>query len=326
MSAPLVSVITATYNRSNVLALAIESVRWQTFGDWELWVIGDACTDDTAQVVASFAAADPRIHFLNLEQNVGEQSGPNNAGCQRARGRYIAYLNHDDLWLPDHLAVAVKALEETGADLIFTVIEMVRGDGPNRLSWAGRVSRLTPPGLAPASCWCLRRELIEEIGPWRFYQDCYNFPSQDWLFRAWRAGKDLRSIPRLTVVAIQSGMRPGSYAARQIEEHRLYFDRIASEPDFRERELAAIGAADEAEALRRQRQGRAWWRKWSPLHTLPQRAFWKAVWWVSIAAKIDPLGAALFLRRFRKGERLDQLRQIRGLPALSRRRRTGRKG
>jgi len=61
VNSPLVSVITATYNRSNVLALAIESVRWQNLCDWELLVIGDAWTDDTEQVVASFA--DPRIHY-----------------------------------------------------------------------------------------------------------------------------------------------------------------------------------------------------------------------------------------------------------------------
>ena len=97
---------------ANVLRLAIESVRWQTFSDWELWVIGDACTDDTAEVVASFA--DPRIHFFNLPANVGEQSGPNNEGFRRTRGRCVAYLNHDDLWFPDHLAGLTRFIDETG--------------------------------------------------------------------------------------------------------------------------------------------------------------------------------------------------------------------
>ena len=85
---PLVSIILATYNRSPVLAHAIESVRRSTLTDWELIVVGDGCTDDTAAVVASFD--DPRVTFINLPRNVGEQSGPNNEGLRLARGRYIA--------------------------------------------------------------------------------------------------------------------------------------------------------------------------------------------------------------------------------------------
>jgi glycosyltransferase involved in cell wall biosynthesis len=84
----LVSIITATYNRGNVLRYAIESVRRQTLADWEMWVVGDACTDGTGDVVRGFG--DPRIHFLNLAQNVGDQSGPNNEGFQRSAGRFIA--------------------------------------------------------------------------------------------------------------------------------------------------------------------------------------------------------------------------------------------
>ncbi len=113
--------IIATYNRSDVLALAIESVLQQSLRDWEMWVIGDACTDDTEDVVKSFD--DPRMSFENLPVNVGEQSGPNNAGAQRARGRYVAYLNHDDLWTPDHLEAAAGELDVSGADLVFSLID-----------------------------------------------------------------------------------------------------------------------------------------------------------------------------------------------------------
>ena len=83
----LVSVIIATFNRSNVLKIALQTLRWQTYEHWEAWVIGDCCTDDTEAVVASFN--DDRIHFYNLPENFGEQSGPNNEGvsphsrCQR---------------------------------------------------------------------------------------------------------------------------------------------------------------------------------------------------------------------------------------------------
>ena len=80
MARPKISVVIATYNRSRALGHAIESVLRQTFTDWELIVVGDACTDDTAEVVARYAGADPRVRFVNLERHWGEQSAPNNVG------------------------------------------------------------------------------------------------------------------------------------------------------------------------------------------------------------------------------------------------------
>src|SRR3712207_3932020 len=109
MRSPRVSVITATYNWSNVLRHAIESARWQTFADFEMLVVGDGCTDDSGAVVASFG--DPRLRWHNLEANHGHQSAPNNAGLAMARGEFIAYLGHDDVWFPTHLAALVSALD-----------------------------------------------------------------------------------------------------------------------------------------------------------------------------------------------------------------------
>src|SRR5947209_466043 len=117
---PLVSVVTATYNRSNVLRFAIESVRRQTICDWEMWVIGDACTDDTEEVIREIG--DPRVRFVNLPNGAGDQSGPNNEGVHRSRGRFLAFLNHDDLWFPDHLEKAMAALKTTGADLVWPLV------------------------------------------------------------------------------------------------------------------------------------------------------------------------------------------------------------
>ena len=117
--APTVTVIIATFDRSNIVGDVIRSVIAQTWNDWELLVVGDGCTDDTAEVVAAFL--DERIRFVNLDPRIGDQSGPTNAGIELARGRYIALLNHDDFWFPDHLARALATLERTGADLTFTM-------------------------------------------------------------------------------------------------------------------------------------------------------------------------------------------------------------
>ena len=73
-------------------------------------MVGDACTDDTEDVVAGFAATDERVRWINLPRHVGTQAGPNNEALRQARGRFIAHLGHDDLWLPHHLEVLVNAL------------------------------------------------------------------------------------------------------------------------------------------------------------------------------------------------------------------------
>ena len=85
----------ATYNRSNILKHAIESVLHSTFENWELIIISDASTDNTEDVVRFYR--DPRKRFYELEENTGDQSRPNNEGLKYARGKYIAYLSHDDL-------------------------------------------------------------------------------------------------------------------------------------------------------------------------------------------------------------------------------------
>src|SRR5208283_2851249 len=132
VATPVVSVILQTFNRSNILEYAIGSVLAQTFTDWELLVMGDGCTDDSAEVVARFT--DPRVRFVNLPERVGDQSGPSNAGVRRARGRYVAYLNHDDIWLSDHLEKTVAALEDSDADLVFTVQFEADPDGRVRIN------------------------------------------------------------------------------------------------------------------------------------------------------------------------------------------------
>ena len=82
---PEVSVIIATYNSAATLRCAIASLVAQDMRDFEAWIIGDACADDSEAVVRSFG--DARLHWHNLAVNTGIQSGPNNDGLQRARGR-----------------------------------------------------------------------------------------------------------------------------------------------------------------------------------------------------------------------------------------------
>ena len=96
-----VTVIVATYNRAAVLKEALRCLMAQTHQSWRALIIGDHCTDETAEVVAAFN--DPRLSFHNLPERFGEQAGPNSIGLALARTEYVAFLNQDDLWFPDHL-------------------------------------------------------------------------------------------------------------------------------------------------------------------------------------------------------------------------------
>lgn len=206
---PAVSVVMATYNRCDVLAHAIESVRGQTVRDWELLVVGDACTDATGEVVASFN--DERIRFVNRRVNHGEQSAPNNDGVAMARGELIAFLNHDDLWYPDHLEVGLAALERANADLVYALRATVRPDRSVDVQGAGAIRNGLLVHALPASSWIFRRGLAERVGPWRSAFELRLVPSQDWLIRALNAGARVACTEALTLVMVPSGSRKDSY-------------------------------------------------------------------------------------------------------------------
>jgi len=105
--APLVSIILPTYNRANRIARAIASVLTQTHPTWELLVVDDASTDETASVVDSFG--DPRIFRLTLPFNCGSPARPRNIGLQLARGDFLAYIDDDNAWRPQHLERLLEA-------------------------------------------------------------------------------------------------------------------------------------------------------------------------------------------------------------------------
>ena len=214
---PLVSIVVATYNRSQVVAHAIASVRRSTVTDWELIVVGDHCTDDTEAVVAGFA--DPRITWVNLAENAGEQSGPNNEGIRRARGRYLAFLNHDDLYFPDHLATRSPAARRRGRPRVVAAAgraarpeaDLAEGREQFRLSGVTLGDDYDPRVFVFASSWLMRRELAERIGPWRSGRETFVTASQDWMFRAWRSGARLRFHAHVGVLAVPASCARGSY-------------------------------------------------------------------------------------------------------------------
>ena len=243
MTAPRVSVIIATYNWSAVLRFSIASVLRQTFRSFELLVIGDACTDDSAGVVASFA--DPRVRWHNLPRNAGSQAGPNNAGLELARGDYVAYLGHDDLWYPTHLESLVEALDSTGADLAYGVAILYGppGSGIRGVTGLWDPPRGEPFRHIPPSSLMHRRDLVARIGPWKDHRTIRLPHDYEFLLRAWEHRQAFTRTLQLTAFKFTAAWRPDAYRVKSTEEQAEWLRRMAAEPDFRERELLDVVAA-----------------------------------------------------------------------------------
>ncbi len=108
---PKVSIIMPTYNRANYIVQAIESIQKQTYSHWELIIIDDASTDDTASVVNDCILKDPRIRYIRQPKNVGI-SYNRNYGIRNSTGKYIAMLDSDDVWSdPAKLSMQLHFLE-----------------------------------------------------------------------------------------------------------------------------------------------------------------------------------------------------------------------
>ena len=232
---PRVSVIIPTYNWSSVLRLAIRSVLAQTFSDFELLVIGDGCSDDSAGVVNAFG--DARIRWHNLETNSGSQSAPNNKGLELARAPHVAYLGHDDIWHREHLDVLLKHIGD--GDVAYTLAALI-GPPPRN---ARRITGLSASGnyeynqFVPPSSVLHRLDYAEDIGGWRDYRTIRMQPDVDFLSRGLEFGKRFVPVNELTVFKFPSNMRKNSYKEKPSHEQAECLRRLESEPDYRYREL-----------------------------------------------------------------------------------------
>jgi glycosyltransferase involved in cell wall biosynthesis len=237
---PLVSVVIPTYNWSSVLRHAIRSVIWQTYPHLELLVIGDGCTDDSEQVVASFG--DERVRWHNLERNSGSQALPNNTGVQLAKGEYVAYQGHDDVWHPRHLAMMLAHLQRADADFGYSFSEVLGPPGSRVRFVQGRVREgdIAPGTWLPPASIVHRAELADRVGGWKDWEQGGGPPDVTFIDRVLESGARLVRVPALTVFKFPSGFRPNSYRERPSHEQAAYIRRIERERLFAERELAAL--------------------------------------------------------------------------------------
>lgn len=197
---PAVSVITPAWNAAAFLRETIDSVLAQTFTDWEMLIVDDGSTDDTAAIVRSYAARDDRIRLLQ-QPNAGP-SAARNRGMRHARGAFFAFLDSDDRWQPGFLQAQIDVFERFPDTALVTGNGLFDG-GP----FNGEPTRPIAPGLPALSVTDLiayessvfimtvfRRAVFETIGG----MDEEQWTSEDYDFwlRAALAGFQFRRNPQ----------------------------------------------------------------------------------------------------------------------------------
>jgi glycosyltransferase involved in cell wall biosynthesis len=163
---PLVSVIIPTYNRSSLLLEAVDSVFKQTFQDFELIVIDDGSIDGTAKALEPY-----QDRFVSCFQNNQGVSAARNRGIRKAGGQWIAFLDSDDLWLPEKLEIQTRFFSQNSEALICQTEEIWIRNG-RRVNPRKKHQKCSGNIFAPSLRLCLvspsavmiKKDLFEQVG------------------------------------------------------------------------------------------------------------------------------------------------------------------
>jgi glycosyltransferase involved in cell wall biosynthesis len=197
----LVSVVIPTYRGERFIGEALGSVSCQTYLDWEIIVVEDGSCGASQEIVAKFAQRHPskRISYRRNEHNLGP-SHARNAAFSRVRGEFVALLDSDDRWLPDHLAISLQALQAFKSDIAYSTVLMIEDQtdllvgvwGPQRQDLADFPYGLLRNNFITPSATVLRRAVLVEVGAWdtelRFCEDL------DFWLRCVAAGKKFQHV------------------------------------------------------------------------------------------------------------------------------------
>lgn len=237
-----VTVAIATYGRGRHILPTLRSVQLQQFAGFEALVVGDGDTSGAGEAVA--ALGDPRFRFVNLPERIGAQGGPNNRALDEARAPVIAYLGHDDGWLPDHLS-ALLSTYAGGAAIVMSGIATIfaAGEAPRvRGLFAGLRSAFVDDVVAPPTALSHRTEGFPR---WRARSEVGTGADVDLVARAMGGGLAAASTGRITALKWNAMTRYLSYVVPSSDEQA---DAVAAIEAGRGADLAqeALEAANAA--------------------------------------------------------------------------------
>lgn len=201
----LVSIITPCYNAAPYIAQTIESVLAQTYPYWEMIVVDDCSTDDSASIIKGYAAKDARIKYFKTGKKSGSPAEPRNVGIENSRGEYVAFLDSDDIWLPDKLKWQIEFMKNGSYDVGYSYYEKIDSDGKRqnrciRTRPVTTYSLLLKSNSIPCLTSIVRRDAI---GDTRFK----HIPQEDFCF--WldilKKGHEAHNICRVTALYREAG-------------------------------------------------------------------------------------------------------------------------
>lgn len=141
---PLVSIVTAAYNSEKTIVNTIQSVIGQKYGNWEMIIVDDGSTDRSVELINNFIKSDCRIRLLINTENRGA-AGARNRGLEEAGGKYITFIDSDDIWREHFLSSTIALMEKEGYPFVFSSYQRISEDGcksfgnfivPDRVSYS----------------------------------------------------------------------------------------------------------------------------------------------------------------------------------------------
>src|SRR3990167_199298 len=305
----IISIVMATYNRSNIISYAIESVLNQTITDWELIIVGDGCTDDTEQVIKTFQ--DQRIIFYNLPTNHGEQSVPNNFGIQKATGKYLAFLGHDDMWFPQHLESALATLNENAdVKMVCCPTIFIPNNGNIIVLGIFKNSLLRTGEYMPTSSWVMLTDFTRAVGDWKSAWILKEQPQEEWLKRALSMSR-VMATNKIGLVKITSADRKNSYSCSNNMEHEYYKHIMSEDIRFCEKSIVKHFTCKETHyELSRYALAEATY------YQLFRSVLFKSIKLILALLRIDINQLLLIKKNVRNGEVINGFRKTRGLKEI----------
>lgn len=190
----MISVIITTHNRADKLKRAIDSVLAQTYKDWELIIVDDASTDGTEELVKSY----PQVNYIRRNKNFGCDTRPKNQGAKHSKGEYIAYLDDDNAFRPDHLQALINEFErDPKLDVVYGDRIVIDDTGVNssRLGFTSDYSDtlLMQRNFIDTSDVLMKRSALFDVGGWDERYKKY----VDWNLwvRMAKFGKQFKRVP-----------------------------------------------------------------------------------------------------------------------------------
>lgn len=234
MPEPLISIVIPAYKAERFIRETLDSIATQTFTSWEAIVIEDGTHDGTEAIVQDFArTVSQPVIFLRHEVNQGLPA-TRNTGIAKARGEWIALLDSDDIWAPDHLEKAISAARDSGADLVHSSVmmfdsdtgkdEKVRAPTPEAKAAFPQSVYLARYTIQPSAS-VFRRDICQKVGG--FDPACRYVEDREFWLRLIRAGAKIRHVDAVTCRYRQHAVAMTKNAAAMAEGVAYVYEKNA---------------------------------------------------------------------------------------------------